>query len=135
MIIYKFVIYFRFWLINRVAMDVKGNGGCCCGRKLWTPSLLQSNGRFKRLALSTDLFRAPNIYSIFRALKNHVDCHRYDNYGRHFATWRASVDGESKCCSAGRRIRETRAGVGWAAGRGFGGHETILKIKVAIKNN
>jgi len=52
--IYSSVIYVRFWLINRVAVGVKGKGGFRYGRKLGTPAFLLSDGRFKRPGLSTD---------------------------------------------------------------------------------
>ena len=42
--------------------------------------------------LSTNFFRAPIAYSIFRALKYPVCCHRCDNIGRGCATWEASIN-------------------------------------------
>ena len=84
--------------------------------------------------LSTNFFRAPSAYRIFCALKHHVGCHRYDNFGRRFATLEASINGESKCCSTGRRIQESRT-VSFGGGAWMGGQEAILKMKVAVKNN
>ena len=82
---------------------------------------------------STNFIRAPSAYSIFRALKHHVGCHWYDNFGRYCATWEASMKWESKCCSARRRIQELWAVLGGRVAW-MGGQETILKMKVAVKN-
>ena len=106
-------------------MDVKRNGGFCYGRKLWTPSFLQSNGHLKRQFLSSDFLdqQAPTVC----ALKYHVGCKHITSFGDFCATCEASINRESKCCFAGRRIQEFE--VGWVGGKG--GQESILKMKLA----
>ena len=90
-------------------MDVKRNGVFCYGRKLWTPSFLQSNGHLKRQFLSSDFLdqQAPRVC----VLKHHVGCHTYQNFWRRCATWEASINRESTHTRICGRVG---GGEGWA---------------------
>jgi len=69
-------------------------------------------------------FTAANAYCLFRALNNHVGCHRYDNFRRRCATLEASINRESKCVSEGTTDTRNTEEVG--------GREIILKMKLAV---
>jgi hypothetical protein len=69
---------------------VKGGRGC---RGAEVCYFMTSTVRPAAIFISALIFfRAPIAYSIFRALKYHVCCHRCDNIGRGCATWEASIN-------------------------------------------